>query len=486
VTVRIFMGGFATETNTSSPIPTGIKSFTDEVFRRRDASLDPTAPWTAPQRAWRRMAEADGWEVVESISAFAQPAGPTTRAAWEAMRTMLIEDLRAAMPVDGVLLFMHGAMVAEGCDDCEGATLAAVREVVGPDVPVGLELDLHCHLTAEMMRHATAIVTYKEYPHTDLAPRAEELFGIIAAAMRGEVRPAMASADARMVGIWRTSLPPVRRFIDRMQALEGRDGILSVSFAHGFPWGDVPDVGARMLVVSDGDAAKAQALADTLAGELWAMRHDAATEYLSVDEALERAAASDGLSVLADVADNAGGGAPSDSSFLLEAILERGLEGFVFGYVWDPLSVRLCQEAGEGAVFDLRLCGKLGPASGRPLDLTVRVERLAQDHSQTGLGGTPAPLGDSAWVSCRGVDIVLTAVRSQPYAPDGFERLGIDLAARRGIVLKSMQHFHAAFEPVAARILYVTTPGAIAPDFATLELAKRTVPWWPRVADPFA
>jgi len=483
---RLFIGGFCTETNTFSPIPTGLQSFTDAVFRRRNASLDPTAPWTAPQRVWRQRGEADGFEIVESISAFAQPAGITSRAAHAAMRDMLLDDLRAAMPVAGVILFMHGAMVAEGCDDCEGDTLDAVRGIVGPDVPVGVELDLHCHLTQRMLDAATVIVTYKEYPHTDLAPRAGELYDIVAAAIRGDIRPASAVEDARMIGIWRTSLPAMRRFIDRMQACEGRDGILSVSFAHGFPWADVPDVGARILVVSDGRPDAAQALARTLARELWQMRDAVATPYVSVEAALDRIGAVPGLVVIADVADNAGGGAPSDSSFVLERLLDRGIRDVAVGYVWDPVSVRLCREAGEGATFDLRLCGKLGVASGRTLDLAVTVKRVVENHGQTGLGGTPAPLGDSVWISTRGIDIVVTTDRAQPFHPDGFTGLGIDLARHRGVVVKSMQHFHAGFAPLAAEVVYATSPGAIPPDFATLPLTRRTTPWWPRDADPFA
>lgn len=482
--MKIFFGGFCTETNTFSPIPTGRDSFYDAVFRRRDASLDPTAAWTAPQKVWRERASADGYGCVESLNAFAQPAGITVRAVYEELRDSLLADLRDAMPVQGVLLFMHGAMVAEGYDDCEGDTISRIREIVGPEVPVGVELDLHCHLTELMVEKATAIVTYKEYPHTDLAPRAEELYDIVTRAMRREIRPVSRVADPRMISVWRTSLPGMRRFIDRMQALEDRGSILSVSLVHGFPWGDVADVGARLLVVADGDGEAAQATADLLAREIWDIRDEIATPYLTVDQALDRAREVEGTVVIADVADNAGGGAPSDSSFVLERMIARGIRNAALGYVWDPVAVRLCQEAGEGAVIDLRICGKLGPASGTPVDLRGTVRRIISDHSQTGLGGTPAPLGDSVWFEAEGIDIVLNSDRSQPFSPDGFTRLGIPLAERKVIVVKSMQHFYAGFAPLAQEVLYVTTPGAIPPDFATLALTKRKTPWWPKVANP--
>ena len=330
------------------------------------------------------------------------------------------------------------------------------------------------------------LVACKEYPHTDIAPRAGELFEIIAGAMEGRLRPVSAVADPRMISIWRTSLPGMRRFIDRMQGLEGTGSILSVSLIHGFPWGDVTDVGARVLVVTNNDPATAQSTANTLAREIWEMRDAIVTAYLSVDQALDRAADVDGTVVIADVADNAGGGAPSDSSFILERLIARGIRNVALGYVWDPVAVRLCQEAGEGAVIDLRICGKLGPASGIPIDLRATVRKIAADHRQTGLGGTPAPLGDTVWITAEGIDVVLNSDRSQPFDPDGFTELGIPLNERKIIVLKSMQHFYAGFAPLATEVLYVTTPGAIPPDVVTLALTKRMTPWWPKVENPHA
>ena len=150
--MKLFMGTLATETNTFSPIPTGRTAFMEErTWFRSDGSRHPPEIGNIPLIAWRRLGEADGHEIVESICTFAQPGGTTVRAVYEELRDMLLADLLAAMPVDVVLLFMHGAMVADGYDDCEGDTLARVRQIVGPDAVIGIELDLHCHLT-ELMR----------------------------------------------------------------------------------------------------------------------------------------------------------------------------------------------------------------------------------------------------------------------------------------------------------------------------------------------
>ncbi len=486
--MKLFMATLATETNTFSPIPTGRAAFMEEgTWFRNDASRHSPMMSNIPQIAWRHLGEADGHEIAESICTFAQPGGITLRNIYEELRDLLLTDLRAAMPVDVVLLFMHGAMVADGYDDCEGDTLARVRAIVGQDTVIGIELDLHCHLTAMMRANANAIVTFKEYPHVDLTERATDLYHLCMRTAAGDVRPVMAYFDCRMINMWRTPLQPMRAFVDRMTALEGKDGILSVSFGHGFPWGDVEDVGAKVLVIRDGDVAKAEALAQRLGQEIWGLREQTATRHETIDGAISAGLAGGaGPLVLADVADNAGGGAPSDNTAILRRLVDRSVTGAVTGCYWDPQAVEFCLEAGEGATFDLRIGGKCGPSSGDPVDLRVTVRKIAHQHTQAGLSGGRANFGPSAWVSADGIDIVLVSTRQQTFAPDAFTGLGITLADKRIVVVKSTQHFHAAFAPIAGDIRYVSAPGAIPPEYEKIPLTKRTLPYWPRSANPFA
>ena len=331
------------------------------------------------------------------------------------------------------------------------------------------------------------MVLFKEYPHTDIGDRAPELYRICMDAAAGQVRPVMAYHDCRMTGTFRPTQQPVRGFVDRMAALEGHDGILSVSFGHGFPWADVADVGARMLVVADGDMARAEAVAARLGRELWDMRDEASARLDTIDAGLDAAAAGgEGPLVLADASDNAGGGAPSDNTAVLRRVLEREMSGAVLGCFWDPQAVQFCAEAGEGASFPLRIGGKCGPASGDPVDLMVTVRRVADGHSQAGLSGGRSELGCSAWVSAGGVDLVLTSKRQQTFAPDAFTGLGLTLHDKALVAVKSSQHFQAGFAPVARDIRYVSGPGALSFDYASIPYTKRTAPFWPRDPDPFA
>ena len=483
--MKTFIACLGTETNTFSPMPTGLATFEETMLFRGDATRHPAETFSLPLHVWRRETEERQGTVTESLAAFAQPAGVTVRGVYEALRDEILEDLRAALPVDIVLLSMHGAMTADGYPDCEGDLLARVRAIVGPDIVVGAELDLHCSITGAMVENSDALVLFKEYPHTDAGERASELFDICVRKHQGEIDPVMAVYDCRMINMWRTPTEPVKTVVAEMQAAEGKDGVLSVSFAHGFPWQDVPDTSAKMLVIADGDLNLAAATARRFGERLWSLRDEIRPPMLTIGEALDAIETGPGPVVAADVADNAGGGAPSDSTFVLVAALERGMSGLILGYFWDPVAVRFCEEAGEGASLDLRIGGKCGPSSGRPVDLHVRVRRIAENARQS-FGDATMPMGTTVWLSSEGgVDLVLTSKRTQVFHPDGMTQLGIDLSGYRGIVVKSSQHFYAGFAPLARHIEYVACEGAIPPDFADIPYRKFVAPYWPRVENPY-
>ncbi|HEV7385158.1 MAG TPA: M81 family metallopeptidase [Phenylobacterium sp.] len=484
--MRIFAAGIGTESNTFAAWPTGRRGFEESGVFRGDASVQGGKYECMVMVEFRARAEAGGHEFAEGLLTFAQPSGPTVHSVYAAYRDEIIADLKARGPFDVVLLFLHGAMVSTECDDCEGDLIAHVRAAAGPEAVIGVELDPHCHLTDVMVETADVVILAKEYPHDDFVPRAAELYDICARAAAGEIEPTSAVFDCRMVGFYPTTREPMAGLVERVRSAEKRPGVLSLSIAHGFPWGDTPDTGTRMLAVTDGDPQLARSLAEEFGREIYALRDDLLPRLPSVDEALNLAAGSNGRAVLADTADNAGGGAPSDNTVLLAAILERGLDRVALGPLWDPVAASVCAEAGVGARFRLRLGGKTGPVSGDPLDLVVTVRAIREDHAQTGLGGSRQPMGLSAWLEVEpGVHIVVNSVRTQAFHPDLFTNLGIDLAAMRLVVVKSSQHFDTGFRPIADLVVAVGTPGAIQMDFAGLPYRrKRDLDFHPRVADP--
>jgi microcystin degradation protein MlrC len=371
-------------------------------------------------------------------------------------------------------------MVADGYDDCEGDLLERVRAIVGPVVVVGAELDPHNHLTPAMVNNADVLIAFKEYPHTDVLERGLELVDLCAAKVEGKLRPVAAVVDCEMIVTMHTSRQPARGFVDRIQALEGKDSVLSVSVSHGFAWGDVPEMGTKVLVYTDGDQAKADALARQLADELIALREALAVRYPAIDASLDEALAFDGGPViLADSADNPGGGAAGDSTFILRRMVERGIGKAAIGPMWDPVAVRIAFDAGVGARLRLRIGGKISPMSGDPIDLDCTVKALEADLVMTGLANTPTHLGACALVEAQGIDIVLITLRNQAIDTDVFTQLDCDLAAKKIIVVKSSQHFYASFSKIARHVIYAAAPGAVTMDLATLPYRKARRPKWP-------
>jgi microcystin degradation protein MlrC len=484
--MRVFAAGLITETNTFAPWPTGMRGFSENGPYRGDATTrGKDSEMGVLACTWRDLAHAFGFEFVESLFAFAQPSGPTVQSVYEGFRDEILADLKSKGPFDIVLLFLHGAMVSEGCDDCEGDILSHVRAIVGPKAAVGAELDPHCHLTPLMIETATAIVLMKEYPHTDYRERGRELFDICAGAAAGRIKPVSHLFDCRMVGFYPTTNEPMRGLVDSLQEAEKRAGVLSVSFGHGFPWGDTPETGSKVLAIADGDAALAKSVATEFGQAIYARREALLPGFPAIDAALKLGRETNGCAVLADTADNAGGGAPSDNVSLLKAMLDAKVERAVFGCVWDPVAVQVCAEAGVGASLSLRIGGKCGAASGKPLDVRAFVRALRKDHDQQGLGPARSQLGDAAWIEVDGVDVVLMSTRTQVFAPDAFTGLGIDLKGKQIVALKSSWHFQALFGPLADRIVPVATPGAIQMDFAGIDYRKkRDLDFFPRARDP--
>ncbi len=483
--MKIFAATLITETNTFAVVPTGRTDFETYGIHFSDGSLKDPKGIGAAHAQLRHLASADGHQVVESLCAFAQPAGRTLRAVYEEFRDRILADLRAAMPVDAVQLYLHGAMVAEGYDDCEGDLIEGVRQITGPGVHIGVELDLHCHFTEQMQAHADAIICYKEYPHTDILERARELYKIAIDHVAKKITPVTAMYDLRMVGKWATTSEPMQSFVARMKSLEGKNGILSVSLGHGFPAGDVADSGARLWVIADHDAEKAASLATQLGREFWDLREDN-FQTPPLREVLTQANQSTEVPVvLADTGDNPGGGAMSDATFVLRALLDAGISNAVLGYFWDLGAIQLCQSAGVGATLNLRIGGKCGPMSGDPVDMRVMVRAIRENQFELGLG-MKIPLGTVVRVQAdNGLDLVLNSIRSQVFSPETFKDLGIDVLKKQLVVVKSNQHFHQCFQPIAGKIIYLMTPGTTHRNVAAIPYKIRSLKYWPRVDNPF-
>lgn len=483
--MRIFTAALATETNTFSPICIDRRAFEASLYAPPGQHPETPTLCTAPITVGRKVCAEKGWTLVEGTAAWADPAGLINRQAFEGLRDEILDQLKAAMPVDAVVLGLHGAMVAAGYEDPEGDFLTLIREAVGPDILVCAELDPHSHLTAKRVAAADFFVAFKEFPHTDFVDRAEDLWRIAVDTLEGRVTPVMSVFDCRMIDVFPTSREPMRSFVDKLTRIEATDAdVLSLSVIHGFMAGDVPELGTKTIAVTNGKPEKGAALARSLGMELFSLRGTFMMPQIDEKEAVTRALAAErGPVVLADVWDNPGGGTAGDATVVLEELLARDVKDVAIGLIWDPVAVQICMAAGEGAEIPLRFGAKSAPHTGNPIDAMVRVVRVVKD-AEMRFGESVAPFGDAAHIHFRGIDVILGTVRVQSYDPSLFTALGIDPRSKRILVIKSTNHFYAAFSKIASEIIYCSagSPYPNNPRTTIYRRARRDI--WPIVDNP--
>ena len=484
--LRVFTAALATETNTFSPIAIDKRAFEASLYAL--PGKHPVTPTlcTAPITVGREVCGREGWTLIEGSASWADPAGLIARQTYEELRDEIIEQLRAAMPVDGVVLGLHGAMVAQGYDDPEGDFLAAVRDLVGPDVLVCAELDPHSHLTAKRVAAANFFVAFKEFPHTDFVERARDLWAIAVRALKGEVTPVMSVFDCRMIDVFPTSKQPMRGFVDKLYALEKSEPqVLSLSVIHGFMAGDVPEMGTKLIAVTDNSPGKGTALAENLGRELFSMRGTFMVRQVDELAAVDAAIASpQGPVVIADVWDNPGGGTAGDATVILAELIARGVSDVAVGTIWDPIAVQICFAAGEGAEIPLRFGAKSAPLTGDPIDKLVTVRKLVP-NAEMRFGESFAPFGDAAWISFDGIDVILNSTRAQSFDPSLFSVMGIDPKSRKILLIKSTNHFYDSFSRIASEIIYCAAGKPYPNTPATTPYRKAPRNIWPMVENPW-
>lgn len=466
--MKAFCATFYSETNTFSPLVTGYEDF---------VPMGLAQPGTPSHTKAFAPVHALGGTVVGSFNRAALPGGTIVRAAYESLRAELLADLSAQLPVDLVVLNLHGAMVAEGYRDCEGDVLERIRALVGR-APIVASLDPHTHLTAAMLEHSDALVAYREYPHTDEAATFAQAVEIGVRTMLKQIRPCSTALSCQQIAQYHTDREPMHGIVHDMREWESQPGVLAVSLIHGFPWGDVPDMGTQALIVTDGSPALGKELAHRLAGRIQAERGRTSHDVLGFRHALKQASAGDGPVVVADVSDNPGGGAPGDATFLLEELLAAQVPA-AFGPLWDPFAVSQVCKAGPGAKLQIRVGGKVGATSGKPVDLHATVLATSPRLVTRGVGGYEVSYGASAAIRADSVVIVITAEREQAMDPTMFTKLGVTLHDRQVVVVKSAQHFAAAYRQIAKRIVYASSPGSLNLDFATIPYKTVNRMLWP-------
>lgn len=477
---RIFVASLATETNTFIAQPTDLVAFRQGLYAK--AGEHPTYPTlcSAPIVVARQYAADYNWKLIEGDAYWAEPGGLVETLTYETLRDRLLSQAQKAMPLDAVILGLHGAMVAADYDDCEGDLLSRMRSIVGEDCCISAEMDPHGHLTDARLRNCDLITHFKEFPHTDFVQAGQQLIELTQAWLTGSIQPTHSVFDCRMVDIFPTSHQPMKNFVAKIRRLEKEDSdILTISLIHGFMAADVAEMGAKVLVTTHRAAAKGDKLAEQLGQEFFALRGLNMLGLLPVEEAVAKATQCAAKPVvLADVWDNPGGGMPGDSTYLIHYLRNHRLKNIAVSAIWDPAAVAQCLAAGSNKQIQLQFGGNHCPESGKPISAQVTIKRLAEETFQS-FGQSSVSLGSAAVVELDGIEIIIHSHRTQTYEPDAFSNLGIDPLAKDILVVKSTNHFYHGFAKITDHIYYVNAPTCYPNDPRTTPYQKVRHPLWP-------
>jgi microcystin degradation protein MlrC len=490
--VRVAVGMISHETNTFSPVPTTLTSFAEERFGLLDgeAVIDDLAGSKTGIGGFLDVARREGWEVSGTVAASATPSANVAADAYDELKGRMLRHLRNEGPFDGVLLHLHGAMLAKNAPDAEGDLCRAVRDAIGPRVPLVVELDLHGNITAEFCASVDAVFAYNTNPHVDAYERGVEAAECLAAILSGRIpRPSVYISKPPMLPPtinMRTAEGPMRQILDHGLDWEQRPEIVDVSVFGGFPYADFDQAGTSIVVTSTNPEIGTRC-ARELGSFAWSIRDQFLKEIPDIESALTQARSvletSPGKPVvLADVADNPGGGGSGDTTGLLRALLASGLPG-ALACLWDPATVRRAIEVGEGNRGRFELGGASAPALyGDPVTVEGHVAHVS-DGRFVGYGpvirGRAVDCGPTARIDAGNLKFVVTSIRHAANDRGYFRVAGVAPEAEPLLVVKSRGHFRADFEPIAAAIIEVDAPGAANPNLDRYDFRRVRRPIWP-------
>ena len=408
--------------------------------------------------------------LLPAIAANATPGGKVNRDVFELVRDTILETYRKADHVDGMLLSLHGAMAPDPSvsQDGEGSLLEAIRQVTGRALPIYITLDLHANVTDKMAQYADAIFLFDQYPHTDTYDRGVEAAENLYRFLHNEIKPVMAVQKIPILcPCIPTGVEPAKTVTEKAHDYEKLPGVLSVSVAYSFFYADIEEMGMAVVAVTDNQPELADQIVKEFARFIWDIREQFNLSTISVEEGVKMALAEpEGPVVLADGADNPGGGSPGDSTFVLRALLEHGAKNVAVATIYDPQVVEQAIAAGVGSTISIQLGGKEYPEMmGKPIACDAYV-RMICDGVFVNKGpmahGLVNYLKPTVVLVVDGIEIIVTQTRYQPWDTNIFNAHGIDPTEKKILLVKSVAHYRAHYGQIAKKMINVDHPGLTA------------------------
>ncbi|RKU27755.1 MlrC domain protein [Candidatus Poribacteria bacterium] len=483
--MRIAVGCIGHETNTFSPVATTIDNFKKGSYHCGDEIIAAFRGTRTITGGFLDVAEQLNLQPVPLLWTFATPSGMVERTAYQTLKSEFLALLQNAGELDGILLDLHGAMVTDELEDVEGDLIQAVREIVG-ETWIVTTLDLHANITAKMANASDVVIGFDTYPHIDCYERGFEAGQLLFGMNEGKIQPTMAYRQLPLLTAppaQCTMKSPMTDVVEALHALETESGVVTATLSMGFPFADITDAGVSILVTTNGDMALAENYADQFASDIWEMRTAFTFNLHTVESAIELTNQTDGKPIiLADGADNPGGGGPCDGTTILQKFIEADVQDAVIAVIADPESVAQSVATGVGNRVQLNVGGKTDTQHGAPVALTGDVKTLSDGRFilKGPMGrGTVGNMGRTAVIQVGGIEIILTERRIQPYDAEVLRSVGIEPQTRKLIALKSAVHFRADYTPIAHQILDVDTPGVHSPNLFNYAYQKLRRPIYP-------
>jgi len=481
--MNIAVVGLVHETNTFAPGRTDLHAFQSEWVQGNDAFLSRYTGTRTSMGGVIDVATVYGLELSAGFYTSATPSGMITSDTAEVLMQRVVDSVDET--ADGLLVILHGAMVAEGILDLEGELLRRIRAKVGKMHPIACTLDLHANISVDMVELADILVGYDTYPHVDVYERAVETVQLLVRMIRGEITPVRTCSRPNMLVVpqmMMTEEPgPMQEIMKRASLIEREDSVLNVTIAGGFPYSDVPEAGVSVVVTTDGDQELADRYAEQLSRMFWERRERFRYEALDPQAAAAMAFAKpEGPVILVEGSDNVGGGAPADATHVLAQLINPPKKSLIV--IRDEDSVRVAHRLGIGGLFHERIGGKSDALHGMPVEVSGRV-RLLGDGEYTHIGeymtGQRASMGKTAVLEADMLTVVLTELRTPPWDPGHLSSIGIRAQDYHVIVVKAAIAWKTAFGFICKSIIPVDSPGCCGSDLFALTYNHLSRPIFP-------
>lgn len=480
--LRIATAGILHETNSFAPGTTGIEAFRNsEWVQGNEAFIERYEGTRTTMGGVIDAVRNAGAELVSGLYTTTTPSGMVTKEAAEQMMDEMVASIDPT--ADGLVLILHGAMVAEGYPDMEGEIIKRTRAKVGPDMPIATTLDLHANVSQDMVDYSDFIVGYDTYPHVDMYERALEAVDLVIRMARKEIRPVRALRHPRLLlvpQVMVTEVPgPFQELMNMAFDIERDPKVLNVTVIGGFPYSDVPDAGVAFVVTTDGDQALAEKYAQQLSDAAWERRERLKLNDIPPEEAVRIAfAEEEGPVILVEGSDNVGGGGPADATHILKHLVDAPKKSLIV--IRDAEAALLAHKLGVGAEFSAEIGGKSDNLHGDPVPIKGVVRTLTDGkyvHTGAYMTGQRADMGKTAVIEAGNLTVILTEKRNAPWDPAHVTSVGLRADTFHVIVVKAAIAWRTAFGSICKKIIEVDTPGCTGSNLShfTYEKLKRPI-----------